>query len=32
MFVELVWQYRTWDGRIIGVYADGSEQDVTGMS
>jgi hypothetical protein len=30
MFVELVWQYETWDGRIVGVYEDGSEQDITG--
>jgi hypothetical protein len=31
MFVELVWQYVTYDDRIIGIYEDGSEQDITGM-
>ena len=29
MFVELVWQYVTYDDRIIGIYEDGSEQDIT---
>jgi hypothetical protein len=28
-FVELVWQYKTWDQRIIGVYEDDSEKDIT---
>ncbi len=27
---ELVYRYATWDGRIIGVYDDGSEADITG--
>jgi len=31
MFVELVWQHATYDGRVIGVYGDGSELDITGM-
>jgi len=28
-FVELVWQYETRDGRMIGVYQDGAERDIT---
>lgn len=32
MFVKLVWQYETWDGRAIGVYEDGSEMDITNIA
>lgn len=31
-WAELVWQYTTYDGRVIGVYADGSEEDITNLN